>query len=179
MDDVNARLVKDPDSDDDTLLRAISRMTTEEAPVALWTGVANDPSYRPFQRALAIRELFRRHVSRSMTLEQIASILGGAEWLPDAAVERIDSIAGEVPVRVPADGAAFVVRLAEDPARTSLKMGFYLALDQLVEPALLRDALRARPGGKSVGGVRMVDFAFFPDSDGPARAPGAAGGQDC
>lgn len=172
MDDANAQLVKDPGSDDGALLGAVSRMTTEETPVALWTSVANDPSRRPFQRAVAIRELFRRHVSGSMALRQIAALLGGAEWLSDAGVERVDSIAGEIPVRVPEGGSAFVVRLADDPARTSSKMGFYLALDERVEPSTLREALRSRAAGEPVGEVRMVDFAFFPDSLGPGPSDG-------
>src|SRR3954453_10791458 len=88
--DTNARIFRDLRSDDDAVLQAISQMTTGSAPATLWTEVANDPSYRPFHRAVAVHELFKRHVARPVTLEQLALLLTGGCWLLDAVIEKIE-----------------------------------------------------------------------------------------
>ncbi len=154
----------DPRSDDAAVLRAISRMTAGSVPVSLWTQVANDPSYRPFHRAVAVRELFKRHVVTPMTLEQTARLLAGGLWLLDAEIEKIELMGGEIPVRVPIGGTAFIIRLPSDPTAAHPDLGMYLALDGDLDATLLRDALMSRPVDPSVGQIRIVDFALFPES---------------
>jgi hypothetical protein len=163
------RSFRDPGSDDDEVLRAISRMTTGDVPATVWTEVANDPSYRPFHRAVAVQELFKRQVRRPMTLDQVAVLLAGGRWLLDASIEKVESMGGEIPVRVPAGGAAFVLRLPRDPGATRPELGIYLALDRPLDAEPLRDALLSRATDPSVGQIRIVDLAVFPDSLAPAN----------
>jgi hypothetical protein len=99
-----------------------------------------------------------------MTLEQLALLLDGGRWLPQAVVEKIELIAGEVPVRVPTGGAAFVIRLPQDPATTGPEVGIYLALDRAIDARLLRDALMSRVADPAVGQIHIVDLALFPES---------------
>jgi len=161
--DVDSSIFLDPKSDDDAIVRAISRMPDGSVPASLWTQVANDPSYRPFHRAVAAYELFRRHVT-PVTLEQIARLLAGGRWLLDAEIEKIELMGGEIPVRVPTSGTAFIIRLPNDPTTTYPDVGMYLALDRDLDATLLRDALMSRPTDPSVGQIHIVDFALFPES---------------
>lgn len=161
--DINAIIFRNPTTDDSAVLRAISQIPVGGAPVNLWTDVANDLSYRPFHRAAAIYELFRRHFVRPATLEQIASLLAGGRWLLDAVLEKIGSIGGEIPVQVPPGGTAFVLRLRKDPAAAYPQVGIYLALDGELDANLLRDALMSIANGPAAGKVRIVDYAVFPE----------------
>jgi len=163
MDD-NAGMFLDRGSDDDTVLRAVSRLSTADAPGTLWTQVANDGSYRPFHRAVAVHELFKRHVVPPMTLRQLASLLDGGRWLVSAVIERIESMGGEIPVRVPAGGSAYVIRLPKTPATGGPEVGVYLALDRAIDAELLRDALMSGATDPSVGEVRIVDLHLYPES---------------
>jgi hypothetical protein len=162
--DINSNIFLDPRSDDDTMLGAISQMTPSGPPASLWTQVANDPSYRPFHRAAAIYELFKRHVAKPVTLEQTARLLAGGRWLLESVIEKIESMAGEIPVQVPAGGTAFVIRLAKNSTAAHPGVGIYLALDHSLDAKLLRDALMSRATDPSVGQIRIVDFALFPKS---------------
>jgi hypothetical protein len=139
-------------------------MTGNGASITLWTEVANDPSYRPFHRAVAVHELFKRHVGKPVPLKQIALLLAGGCWLVDAAVEKIESMGGEIPLRIPVGGAAFVVRLPEDSAAANPKFAIYLALGRALDPNVLRDALMSMATDPSVGETRIMDFALFPES---------------
>jgi hypothetical protein len=166
MDNVNvdSSTFLDPTSDDDAILRAVARMTGDRVPAGLWAHVANDPAYRPFHRAVAVYELFQRHVATPATLEQIARLLDGGGWLRNAALEKIESMGGEAPVLVPAGGAAFVIRLPHDPTAARPEIGVYLALDRDLDATSLRDALMSKPTDPSAGQIRIVDFSLFPES---------------
>lgn len=161
---INVNIFLDPSSDDDTVLRAISQLITSETPTSLWTRVANDPSYRPFHRAAAVRELFRRHVARPMMLADAARLLDGGRWLLDAEIEQIGVMGGEIPVRIPAGGTAFVIRLPQDARATRPRVGIYLVLDHALDTNLLRDALMSKARDPSIEKIHIVDFALFPES---------------
>jgi hypothetical protein len=165
----DARSFRDPGSDDGQVLRAISRMTGLDVPAAVWTEVADDPACRPFHRAVAVQELFKREVRPPVTLDQVAALLAGGRWLPDASIEKVTSMGGELPVRVPPGGAAFVLRLPGDPAATRPERGIYLALDRSLDAELFRDALRSRATDPSVGRARVVDLAVFPERLAPTN----------
>jgi len=162
MDD-SVRIFLDPGSDDDTVLHAISQMANGSITPSLWTKVANDTSYRPFHRAAAVHELFRRHVSEPVTLRDLALLLDGGRWLIEAVIERIEVMAGEIPVRVPAGGAAFIIRLPQDAAMSSPEAGMYLALDRVIDAGQLREALMSEVTDGSVRQIRVVDITLFPD----------------
>jgi hypothetical protein len=162
--DTNTRIFRDQRSDLSAVLRAITQIAASGVPATVWTDVANDPSYRPFHRALAVYELFNRHLARPATLEHVAFLLAGGRWLLDAAIDKVELMGGEVPVQVPIGGAAFVIRLAKDAAAVRPEVGIYLALDRALDARLLRDALMSRATDASVGQVRIVDFAVFPEA---------------
>ena len=155
---------RNPKSDDGTVLRTAAQITPGGAPAQMWADVANDSSYRMFHRAVAAYELFKRHLERPSTLEQTASLLAGGRWLHDAVIEKVETMGGEVPVEVPADGAAFVIRFPKDPAAPHPEVGFYLAVDRNLEAMPLRDALMSRTNDPSLGQIHIVDFALFPVS---------------
>jgi hypothetical protein len=162
--DSNVRIFGDPKSSRDAVLHAISQITPDVADADLWVRVANDPSYQPFHRAVAVYELFQRHVRKSMTLQQMASLFAGCQWLQDAFVERIELMGGEVPVQIPDGGEGIVIRLSKHSAATDPKVGVYLALDRRLEPNTLRDALMSRATAPSILETRIMDFALFPES---------------
>lgn len=162
--DTNARRFQDPRSDDEAVIHALAQMSASGVPAALLTRVANDPSYRPFHRAAAVHELFKRHVERLATLRELASILAGGNWLVDAVIEKIESMGGEIPLEVPIAGAAFVIRLPREPEAVYPEVGVYLALDRPLDVTMLRDALMSRATDPSVGRIRIVDFALFPEN---------------
>jgi len=161
--DTNEKTFSDPRSDDDAVLRAVSQIPSGVTDASLWTRVANDPSYRPFHRAVAVYELFRRHIATPVTLQRTALLLAGGAWLPDAAIEKIESMAGETPVRIPAGGAAFIVRLPGHTAAAHPEIAIYLALDRTLDPRLLRDALTATAADPKVREVRIMEFALVPE----------------
>ena len=79
-------------------------------------------------------------------------------------IEKIELMGGEIPVRVPAGGTAFVIRLPKDPTAAHPEVGIYLTLDRALDAKLLRDALMSKATDPSVGQIHMVDFALFPES---------------
>jgi hypothetical protein len=161
--DINTKIFLDARSDDDAVLRAVLQMTNSSAPSTLWTQVANDPLYRPFHRAVAVHELFKRYVATPITLEQIALLTHG-RWLLDAVIEKVELMGGEIPVQIPPGGAGFVIRLPKDPVAAYPEFGIYLALNLAIDAELLRNALLSH-ADQSVGQIRIVDFAFSPRSD--------------
>jgi hypothetical protein len=162
--DATEKIFLDPRSDDAAVLRAVSRITSGHSSATLWTQVANDPKYRPFHRAVAVYELFKRHVAKPMALKQLARLLDGAPWLLEAAIEKIEVMGGEIPVHIPDHGAGFVVRLPMDSAMTYPAVGMYLALDSTIDADRLRDALMSRITEPPIGQIRIVDFSLFPAS---------------
>lgn len=157
-------IFRDPKSDDDAVLRAASQLASLGVAARLWADVANDPSYRAFHRNVAIYELLKRHLVRRSTLDEAASLLAGGRWLLDAVIEKIEAMGGEIPVKVPAAGAAFIIRFPKDPAASHPDVGIYVALDRNLDAALLRGALMSQSDDARLGKTRIVDFALFPAS---------------
>ena len=168
MDD-QALLFRDPNTDDEAILRAVAQLSAAETPASLWSGVANNQSFRPFHRAVAVRELFRQHVRRSMTLGRVAALLAGGCWLTDAWIERIELVGGEALIPLPVAGAAFVIRLARMPSAREWKLGLYLAVDELIDAETLRDALMSKAANRAVAQIRVLDLAVFPESSQAGR----------
>jgi hypothetical protein len=169
--DVDA--VSSPESSDARLWAAASRLPTAASTVELWTGVANDRRYRPFHRGLAAYQLFRRHVRVPVPVGELRSLLAGAGWLRDTAIERVRAMGGEVPVPVPPDGVVFVVRLPASDDETVPALGLYLALDRAIDAGRLRDSLMAAgpdpaadraaaPPDPAAGRATVVGVAVFP-----------------
>lgn len=160
MDPLSA--LHDRQSTGGALLRAVAQIP-HDAPARLWADVANDPSYPTLHRNVAAYELFKRHLVKPSTLEQTASLLAGGLWLTDTAIEKIEAMGGEIPVRVPDVGSAFMIRFLPDPTASHPEIGLYLALDRDLTPTLLRDLLLGRTADPQLGQVHIVDFALFPE----------------
>jgi hypothetical protein len=161
----NSQLFRDPRSDDDTLMKAVSAMSSaEEATAQLWTDVANAPQYRRSHRNLAVRELLRRHLAKPSSLAQAASLLAGGSWLGDAVVEKIEVMGGEAVVRIPSGGAGFVIRLPVEATGAAPSSGLYLALDHDLDATTLREVLMSRNGDPALGRIQITDVAWFTDA---------------
>lgn len=158
------KVLRDPKSDDEAVARAAARMADGGAPASFWASVADDARPRPFQRALAIRHLFERHVPKGSTLKQCAALLAGARWLSGAPVEKVERMGGELPVRVHAGGSAFVIRLPRGSGSGEAEAGLYLSLDTDIEAEALRAALMSKSNSWLSNDVCVTDFAFFPES---------------
>ncbi len=117
-------------------------------------------------RATAVEEL-ARHLAKPSRLEDVASLLAGAIWLADAAVEKIEVMGGEALIAIPAHGSGFVIRFPASSALDEPSRGVYLALDGDIAAMDLRDVLMSKDHDPTLGRIRIVDFAFFPD---PGRA---------
>lgn len=159
----NMTAFRDPNSDDETVLRAASQIGLGSVPAQFWSDIANSSSHRAFHRAVAAYELFRRHLGRPSTLKQAATLLAGGRWLQDAVIEKIETLGGEIPVVVPAGGAAFVIRFPKDEVPPLSEMGIYLAVERNLDPRLLRDALMSKANDPSLDQTRILDFALFPE----------------
>lgn len=114
------------------------------------------------RRNAAVQELFARHVRPGSTLADVAALLGGARWIDDARIEKIGVMAGEIPVPIPPDGAAFVVRLPDDATNTLSERGIYLSVDRDISANDLRDALGGTWRDPSLRDVRIAGVAPFP-----------------
>lgn len=160
------RVMKDPAADAASVLAAVTRVPAGE-PASLWSGVANDAVFPVFHRSLAAWQLIKRHLPPGIELRAAAALLAGAGWLDSAELEKIELLGGEIPVVVPEQGAAFILRLPRGAAEVP-ELGAYLALDQDTDAATLRAALQARPTQKALEGARLTGVALFPD---PLGAP--------
>jgi hypothetical protein len=154
--------VTSPESSDARLWAAASRLPMAASTVELWSGVANDRRYRPFPRGLAAYQLFRRHVRIPVPVGELGSLLAPAGWLHHSAVERVDRLGGEVPVVVPPDGAAFVIRLPVSEDGTVPVLGLYLAVDRVIGAARLRDALSTAATEPATDRATVLDISLFP-----------------
>ena len=163
MKNAEKRIFLDPRADDDALLGAVSLLMPRDVPSSFWTQVANDPSYRLFHRVVAVREVFRRYVTVPMLLSDVARLLDGARWLPHALVEEIKTMGGEIPVGIPAGGAAFVIGFPQAPGAEHPSMGLYLVLDRELDAGTLGNVLMLQALDASVGQIRIVGFSFFPE----------------
>ncbi len=68
---------------------------------------------------LAVIELFRRHVTKGITLHRMAKLLEGATWLQDEDVDVVTAIEGEIPVTWNLEDTVFVIRLFPESERQS------------------------------------------------------------
>ena len=165
-----ANVFLDARSEDAAVLRSAAELKGAGAPVHVWTRVANSPSYRPFHRAVAIQQLIKRHVAKAVTLDQAAGILGGGNWLMEAEVEKIEEIGGEIPVRIPTGGRAYVIRFPSGASETHLEVGAYLALNRDLDTHILRDGLSGAIDDYARQ-TQIVDIAVFPECLEVPRTP--------
>jgi hypothetical protein len=162
--DANAEIFRNLTSDDTAVLRATARIPAGGAPAHLWTDVANDPEYRPFHRAVAVYELLKRQFAVGATLGELSSLLAGGGWLLDAAIEKVTTMGGEIPLAIPPLGAAFVIRMPIDAGTAHPEIGAYLTVDRDLDAGELRDALMSRSTEPAVVQTRLGDLALFPEN---------------
>jgi hypothetical protein len=78
--------------------RSIHALGPVTEPPEFWADIANNPEFSDEHRSLCMLQLFKRHVSRGMTLEQLNRMLKGATWLTQQDVHLWLVICGYVPV---------------------------------------------------------------------------------
>jgi hypothetical protein len=156
------QVLKDPAATASSVLSAIGQVAASE-PASLWTGVANDARFPAFHRSVAAWQLLKRYVPQGMSIDDAAKMLGGAAWLDTATLEKITTLGGEIPVRIPEHGAAFILRLPRGSASELPDLGAYLAVDRNADAATLRAALAAQAAGASLAGAHLTGVATFPE----------------
>jgi hypothetical protein len=161
--DSAAQVVNDPAAGATAVLAAVDQVAASE-PASLWSGVANDARFPIEHRSLAAWQLIKRHVRPGDTVGAVATRLAGAVWLDTAELEKITAMGGELPIAIPAHGAAFIVRLPRGASVTVPDLGAYLAFDRDSDAATLRAALSSRPAGAGLAGAHITGVAMFPDS---------------
>lgn len=114
----------------------------------------------------ALHARIRERLHPPCTLSDAADVLGAARWLDTASIAKVDAITGEIPVRVPAGGSAFVIRVPSAPG-AGPEWGMYLALDRDLGVGQLRDALTSMSADLLVPRTRIVDVSLFPPSLAP------------
>jgi hypothetical protein len=93
------------------LKAAISKLEDVTEPASFWTGIANDPSYSAAHRAIAICQLFKRHVKKALPIVDLARLLDGPDWIDSATVTAVDHLKGELPVEWNLGETVLAIRL--------------------------------------------------------------------
>jgi hypothetical protein len=123
---MNAHLdaIRDPATSDADLAHHLAALGGGPAaePPSFWNDIAGDARYRPHHRALAIVELFQRHLPPGAPL----AVLAGARWLDLSSLAVIDAVAGKLPVPYDLADTILVARVSADLA--SEIMALYLRI---------------------------------------------------
>jgi hypothetical protein len=140
-------MVEDPfevfgrsEADEAELRDATERLGAVTERRSFWSAIANDPSRPASHRALALEQLFRRHVHPDTTLSALAEMLDGAGWLDDGDVTVVTALGGKVPVTWSLDDTVFAIALPGSRGAVYLAVTGRFGAEELA--AALRGASR-------------------------------------
>jgi hypothetical protein len=147
-------ILRDRESSEDDLWRAVDALGSVSEPASFWSAIANDLSRRADQRALALTEVVARHVvPGSTTVGEFAEMLDGAPWLETSDVDVVTAIGGKVPVTWAQDGTVAVLAL---PARRG---AIYLSIAGSWRVDEIASALRGASPQSSIRSAVIRDAA--------------------
>ena len=133
------------------VIAAMAKLGPAGESSAFWATIANDTSYERKRRGLCAMELFKRHVQKGMTLEEVAKVLAKPDWLPDRDIIRIwgDIIMGSYPI-APNDKDTLFVLAILPPKNRQLWCVCLSVEGKHIDSRQLGMALRGESGGASV-----------------------------
>jgi hypothetical protein len=139
------------------LKAAISKLGDVTEPASFWVSIANDPTYSPAHRAIAICQLFKRHAREPMQLGDLAKLLNDPDWIHPGTVTAVDHLKGELPVEWNLGETVLAIRLF--PGEVEAPPVLYLRLSQrLAAEAFVR--LMKTPQGDAPGiGASVLEAA--------------------
>jgi hypothetical protein len=148
--------------------RAIAGLGPVTEPSEFWSAIANDPAFSEEHRGLCVLQLFKRHVHRGMTLEQLNRTLKGAPWLAQEDVCIWIVISGYVPVGNFTVARHHSARLFTLRSREGLGGGIWLVMDIDLETQAsfgerqFFEALRAKKVDPKYKNMKINDICADP-----------------
>jgi hypothetical protein len=92
-------IIEDRKASDEQVAQAIQGLGKVVEPYRFWARIANDGSYSAKRRGICALQLFKRHITSGMTLQQVGQRLMGANWLHAENVFHFIVLGGHVPVQ--------------------------------------------------------------------------------
>ena len=110
----------------------IAKLEDVTEPASFWVDIANDRAYSADHRALAVCQLFDRHLREPISLASLARLLDGPDWIAPRTVSVVAHLRGELPVEWNLGETVLAILLF--PGKVEGPPTLYLRLSRPLEP---------------------------------------------
>lgn len=157
-------IIADPQTNKERLIRAIQSLGTVTETANFWTKIANSEQYSQYHRRIAVFQLFKRYVSRGMTLSELAQVVDNPSWLAKENISIVDSLGGKIPVKWTFEDTVLVLGVfPELPDGRYDHWAIYLRVSGKVTGENFIRLLRGESVSEDVSNAKILEFAFSPD----------------
>jgi hypothetical protein len=135
----------------------IKKLGNVTEPPSFWLNITSDQTYSPAHRAVAICQLFKRHVMGPITVADLAKLLNAPDWLNSSNVTTVKHLKGEIPVEWNLGETVFAIRLF--PGQVESAPVLYLRLSQTLEAETFVQMIRSRGADCTAVDARVLQAA--------------------
>ena len=152
--------INDPGASLDVVVSSMLALGEPIEPASFWSAIANNKTFQPQHRRLAIYQLFRRHVPLGTTVRELGLLLEDATWLSESSISEITALGGKIPVNWTSGDTILLIELLPAPDRYELAL--YVRIAGAIKPKDFKKALISGKGKEQVFDSTLLEFAFHP-----------------